>query len=249
MHTHEDLFDYESIPPGYYDAVWSRKNGIQSYWHHNKFESIKEALASKTFRSQLDIGCGPGTFVGNYLLAESSIGIDFAGTQIQYANLKYGEKAEFFKASVNQVPSKYGEFDLVTLVELIEHISVEDFKNLLNSLRLRITPQAHIVITTPNYRPPWIFLEWCLNNLARGLKYDQQHITKWNKKSLKEFLKSEGFELVHLGGIQGFAAFVSVISWRLSHRFRVVERNLTNKNGFLILAIAKPKFMASPKYN
>lgn len=87
-----------------------------------------------------------------------------------------------------------------------------------------------------------------LNHLARGLKYDQEHISKWNKRSLKEFLESEGFERVHLGGIQGFAAFVSVASWRLSHRFRVIERNLTNRSGFLILVVAKPVFTELPEW-
>jgi 2-polyprenyl-3-methyl-5-hydroxy-6-metoxy-1,4-benzoquinol methylase len=107
----------------------------------------------------LDVGCGPDTFIGNYKLAEYSTGIDFADTQIQYANLKYGEKADFFKATVNQVPARKGNFDLVTLIELIEHITIDDFKKLLKSLRSRITTEAYIVITTPNYRPPWIFME------------------------------------------------------------------------------------------
>ena len=30
-------FDYDTIPVGYYDNVYRRRRGIQSKWHHMKF--------------------------------------------------------------------------------------------------------------------------------------------------------------------------------------------------------------------
>lgn len=46
---------YDAIPTGYYDAVFHRRRGVQSKWHHLKFERLRRAVAGCT--DHLDIGC------------------------------------------------------------------------------------------------------------------------------------------------------------------------------------------------
>ena len=57
-------FNYynNSITSGYYDIIFRRKKGIQCSWHYIKFNYINKKI-SKT-NKYLDIGCGPGTFLG-----------------------------------------------------------------------------------------------------------------------------------------------------------------------------------------
>ena len=56
-------YDYSQIEAGYYDKVYRRGKGIQSRWHHHKFEMLSRAMPN--IGKVLDIGCGPGTFMGN----------------------------------------------------------------------------------------------------------------------------------------------------------------------------------------
>ena len=51
-----------SVVNGYYDIIFERKKGIQSAWHHIKFNYIKSKITKTNIH--LDIGCGPGTFLG-----------------------------------------------------------------------------------------------------------------------------------------------------------------------------------------
>jgi hypothetical protein len=55
-------YSYDSIPVGYFDAVFQRRAGVQSKWHHDKFRRIIAEIG-KTGR-HLDFGCGPGTLIG-----------------------------------------------------------------------------------------------------------------------------------------------------------------------------------------
>ena len=64
-------FDYEEIPPGYYDEAFRRGRGAQSKWHHLKFRRVAEEIAGR--RRLLDVGCGPGTFIGHMATAQESV--------------------------------------------------------------------------------------------------------------------------------------------------------------------------------
>ena len=59
-------FDYNAIPVGYYDKVWEKQKGTQSFWHDSKFRFLFKNISEKSYAFQVDIGCGPGTFLGNF---------------------------------------------------------------------------------------------------------------------------------------------------------------------------------------
>src|SRR5262245_9552091 len=77
-------FDYTTIPAGHYDRAYQRGRGIQSKWHHLKFERVAQQLAGH--ERVLDIGCGPGTLLGSLGDEHESVGVDITAPQIDYAN-------------------------------------------------------------------------------------------------------------------------------------------------------------------
>ena len=88
-------YDYDkAIPAGFYDEIYQRKAGVRFFWHDLKFRAVAARLegAGKV----LDIGCGPGTFIGNYLDGVDCLGIDFSAPQIDYANRRYGTAGHRF---------------------------------------------------------------------------------------------------------------------------------------------------------
>jgi hypothetical protein len=52
-------YSYDSIPVGYYDAVFHRRAGIQSKWHHDKFRRIIAEIGESA--SHLDMPGLPGS--------------------------------------------------------------------------------------------------------------------------------------------------------------------------------------------
>ena len=72
---------------GHYDLVHRRGRGIQSKWHHLKFQRVAQELTG--YRRVLDVGCGPGTLVGMLRRDHEAFGVDITEPQIEYANRVY----------------------------------------------------------------------------------------------------------------------------------------------------------------
>jgi SAM-dependent methyltransferase len=229
-------FDYDRLPPGYYDHVYRAGAGVQSKWHHMKFRRFAAALEG--FHRHLDIGCGPGTFIGSLAEgAHSSLGIDIAGPQIAYAETHYGGPGRSFRTiPAGPLPFTPASFDAVTLIELIEHLprpaNVELLHNALGVLR----PGGRIFVSTPNYRSAWPLVERLVSRVG-GVDYSEQHITRFHRASLRSLLEDAGATDVTVEGYMLAAPFAAGLSWRLADTLaRLEPRVLTNRLGLLLFA-------------
>ncbi|HZX84714.1 MAG TPA: class I SAM-dependent methyltransferase, partial [Reyranella sp.] len=164
-------YDYDkAIPAGFYDEIYQRRAGVRFFWHDLKFRAVAGRLegAGKV----LDVGCGPGTFIGNYLDGVDCLGIDFSAPQIDYANRRYGTAGHRF--STQALSRLDAGFDAITMIELIEHLPPAEARRLLAEARKLLSPGGRLVVTTPNYRSLWAVIEWGVN-LVSSVRYEQQH--------------------------------------------------------------------------
>ena len=98
-------FDYSTIPPGHYDLVYKRSRGIQSKWHHLKFERVLTKLEG--YERVLDVGCGPGTLVGMLGPEHEAVGVDITEEQIEYARRVYGGTGRsFYSCALEELPER-----------------------------------------------------------------------------------------------------------------------------------------------
>lgn len=209
-------YDYDAIPAGYYDHIFKKKRGVQSKWHHMKFNYVKGKLQSP--EKLLDIGCGPGTFIGTLSGTITSFGVDISATQIQYANKIYGsDSKKFFHCMATSLPFADEIFDVVTIIEVLEHLPNETTGAILREVRRVLKNNGTIIITTPNYNSYWPLLEKVVNLLG-DVQYDEQHITHFNPTSLKNVVKLAGFSNVNTEGMMGIAPFFAALNWRLADR-------------------------------
>ena len=142
-------FDYETIPDGYYDLAYRRRRGIQSKWHHLKFERVIEEM--KGHPRHLDVGCGPGTLIGLLDDRFSSTGVDISRTQIAYARREYeSDTKRFFAVHPRALPDDCRDYDVATAVELIEHLSSAGVDDVLGATIERLRCGGKLVVTTPN---------------------------------------------------------------------------------------------------
>jgi 2-polyprenyl-3-methyl-5-hydroxy-6-metoxy-1,4-benzoquinol methylase len=230
---HKLGFDYESIPPGYYDHVYYRARGAQSKWHHLKFARVAQELHG--YRRVLDIGCGPGTFVGSLGEAHECVGVDISEQQIAYACQRYGSSSRSFKACrVTDLSDDVGEFDAVSAVELIEHLSPEEVKETLEAGVARLRPGGKLVLTTPNFGGVWPVVEALLNRFG-DVEYELQHTNKFTRSSLAVLITMLGMRETRVETYLGAAPFSAPFGWTLADRLAAWERRKTERRVGLLL--------------
>jgi 2-polyprenyl-3-methyl-5-hydroxy-6-metoxy-1,4-benzoquinol methylase len=234
-------FDYEDIPPGYYDEVFRRGRGAQSKWHHLKFQRVAEEIAGH--RRLLDVGCGPGTFIAHMATAQESIGIDLSRNQIAYAERHYGGPGRrFIRCTAEQLPEEAGQFDVITAIELIEHLSPEEVKATLEAAVARLAPGGKLVLTTPNFGGVWPLVEGLVNRFG-DVSYEMQHTNKFTRSSLAVLLSMLGLREPRVSTYIGFAPFAAALGWGFSDRVAQLDAaHIEQRSGLLLLGTGiKPR--------
>ncbi len=228
-------YDYDSIPVGYYDAVFERGRGAQSKWHHLKFARFQREMTGAW--RHLDIACGPGTFIGSLDAAHHSVGIDIAEPQIAYAKERYGGHGRDFQR-VDSGPLPFGDssFDVITIIELIEHLPPHENVALIRESLRVLAPDGALLVSTPNYGGCWPVVEAMIARFG-GLSYAEQHITHYDRASLGRLLEEAGGTDVVVRAHMGLAPFVAPIGWRLADFVSSLEVDgLVNLYGLLLFA-------------
>ena len=227
-------FAYDSIEWGYYDRVFRRCAGIQSKWHHLKFARIRSEMSN--YDTHLDIGCGPGTFIGTLKSSALSVGVDIAENQIAYAQSRYGSPNHQFKCFDSiPLPFEAGTFQVVTMIELIEHLSMKDNFALMREAFRVLQPNGLILVSTPNYASLWPLVEGLVNRFGE-ISYEHQHITRFNRSSLDAFLQQAGSCHTRVDAYQFIAPFLACLNWRLADVVHRLEpKYLVSRCGLLLL--------------
>lgn len=231
-------YDYDSIPVGYYDAVYRRNSGVQSKWHHLKFADFRKDLAG--LRRHLDVGCGPGTFIGSLESEHHSTGIDIGAAQIAYAREHYGRVDRKF-AVVDPGPLPFADetFDAVTVIELIEHLPPEENASLVRESLRVLRPCGKLLVSTPNYGGFWPVVEALVNRLGK-ISYEDQHITHYDRASLHDLLARAGGTDISVRAYMGLAPFTAVFGWRIADLVARFESEAwVNAYGLLLFATAR----------
>lgn len=233
-------FDYEAgIPPGFYDEIYRRRAGVRYCWHELKFRAVARHLGRA--RRLLDIGCGPGTFIGNHAGEIEALGIDLSARQIDYAQRTYGSARHRFAARSAESLVEAGErFDAITLIEVIEHLPLADTTRLFAAVRRLLVDDGVLVVTTPNQASLWPLIELAVNALSR-VSYEAQHINNYRRGRLAAELRAAGFGRVEVGTAVGLAPFVGVLGVGVAQAADGLERAVRHLGaGNLLIAMAKP---------
>jgi 2-polyprenyl-6-hydroxyphenyl methylase/3-demethylubiquinone-9 3-methyltransferase len=155
----------------------------------------------------VDVGCGGG------LLAEGMarrgarvLGIDLAPEALAVARLhalEAGIAVEYRASAVEDLAaSESGSFDLVTCLEMLEH--VPDPSAIVEALGRLARPGGHVICSTINRNPKAFALaivgaEYVMRLLPRGT---HQYARLIRPSELSRWARAAGLELVELAGLE-----------------------------------------------
>jgi 2-polyprenyl-3-methyl-5-hydroxy-6-metoxy-1,4-benzoquinol methylase len=245
--TLKSVFNYDDIPPGYYYTAMREGSPTQRFWHGRKFEYVARLVPAGAY--VLDFGCGAGSFLA--VLAEQkpdvrAVGVDIGSSQIDFANREVaklfpGDRIKFEALSVASgvVPYPDATFDVVTSIEVIEHLHPAIAHRFLREARRLLKPGGRLIVTTPNYRSLWPLIEIVLERLS-PVKYHDQHINKFTPSSVVKFVESGGFAVQAVSTIFISAPFLAPLSFPLADAVHRMETAVQLHAGSLLVVEATP---------
>lgn len=111
----------------------------------------------------LDLGCGSGRMVFEAgRLGLESVGVDYETKAIRIAKAQAKRlrihNASFYLADITKLsPRRFGTFDYICLMEVIEHI--KDFQKVIDYAYTSLKRGGTILLTTPNDPNQWTVLD------------------------------------------------------------------------------------------
>ncbi len=189
------------VPEDYYSSGVN-SNLLQKIWHTRKWLSLNQNLANKKGRL-LDIGCADGTTTSQIKKLRpdlSVIGIDLYKPAINFAN-KNNTNIKFIVADAHKLPFKKNHFDVVTTIEVLEHM--HDSNQVIGEIHRTLKPDGTLIIVQDTdsllFKAVWWF--W---TKSKGSVWKNSHISCMRPNELIRLVKKNGFKikstkLVNLG--------------------------------------------------
>lgn len=175
----------------YYNRKYFENRNVLS---RHLVSTIKNLMQKNNLKKVLDVGCGSGKLV-QFLYNEgfNAYGCDNSKIAV-YQTRKNNVRGRIFLASASKLPFENNNFDLITSISVIEHLTQKQASNFLKEAKRILKPQGIIFIVTPNFATPLRVIQG-----KRWFGYsDPTHITFYSPSALKEILKKVDFNNFNL---------------------------------------------------
>jgi len=172
------------------------RDRIDQHW-----QSDERALRPLAGKTALDVGCGAGLLCEPLArLGATVTGIDAAPELIEAARAHAEGQRLAITYRVGGVEALEGQYDLVTAMEVIEHVA--DPAAFVRSLADRLAPGGLLILSTPN-RTGWsklltITLAEGFGRIPRGTHDYEQFIPP---ERMDELLTAAGLHQIDIAGI------------------------------------------------
>lgn len=187
---------------------WDRQGSFKTLHHVNpvrlRYLEDRIGLAGKRV---LDVGCGGGLLCEEMARHGAAVtGLDAALTLVRVADLhrlESGLDIEYVHATAETLAESHpGEYDVVTCMELVEH--VPDPRSLVGACAALVRPGGHVVFSTISRTlKAWLYAvvaaEYVLGLIPRGT-HDYQKLVR--PSELAAWGRAADLELVEICGLR-----------------------------------------------
>jgi 2-polyprenyl-3-methyl-5-hydroxy-6-metoxy-1,4-benzoquinol methylase len=198
---HEIVEKKLGIPPDYqYKAIRS-SNFLQSNWHANKFTALQYCLDLNKTTCVLDLGVGSGNFELIFAHNVKKItAVDYHKEALDFLRSKLQEKqirnVRLIHSDIRKLHKiqKIGTYDLVILIDVIEHIQLKEASKVIKFLKKILSPEGSVCVVTPNYHSLWLVIEEILDTFTIVPHFaGHQHLAQYHAENLKDMFEKNGF--------------------------------------------------------
>ena len=198
IHDNDDYFEHP------YFMVRREASPAQRRRCRDVFECLAPALDAAALRGEpiLDIGCDTGVFLqgAQEEFGILPIGVDVCRRSVDAAR-QHGVQA--YRATIETAPAELTGLQLITAIDVIEHVS--DPGAFLREIRRRLRPGGLVYLETPNIRSVVYRFGGALAALTGGRPaglierlFPPQHIQYFTRESLQSLAAGVGLEVVRL---------------------------------------------------
>jgi SAM-dependent methyltransferase len=173
----------------WYEATYQGRDSTVMPLEPGHLFFLSDPLAPKHGRL-LDLGCG----TGNFLAAARDSGFDVTGIEpnrnaVCFAKEHYA-LCNVFATSPSQFQQAHPleKFGTVTFFEVLEH--QEDPQAFLDTAKLFLSEDGFIAVSVPNRN------RWQTDD--DPLDFPPNHLTRWSPAALRNFIESNGFDVLSL---------------------------------------------------
>jgi 2-polyprenyl-3-methyl-5-hydroxy-6-metoxy-1,4-benzoquinol methylase len=211
-----------------YQGVFDDKM-IQAHLHEFVESSFADNLAavivgsSRPGETLLDIGAGYGAFVLSCRRhGLNAVGFELAAFEVEIAKQRFGRLEPstdaatiFYKGDAGKLPFKNSSFDIVSLLNVLEH--VPDYRSVLHEAVRVLRPHGRLFVVCPNYAAfrkeahyhvPWLPLlprriaAAYLRFLGRNPAFFEHHIYYCTNSGVLNALRKLGTEPAGLDALR-----------------------------------------------
>jgi ubiquinone/menaquinone biosynthesis C-methylase UbiE len=168
---------------------------VADTWDAALCEAITRSGQSPTTIRLLDYGCGDGKYFHHFtanrgLSAENVYGAEVSSRRVQRCHDMGWTNASLIQGT-GPLPYKDSSFDIINMMEVIEHIPAELGSHTVAELRRVLRPGGMLLVSTPNY-PIKRFYDWSdafLHRKWSRLRDDPTHVTHFSEQRLRNLLE------------------------------------------------------------
>lgn len=157
-----------------------------------EFQRTARLAVRKQLMNVLDVGCGAGAFLDLARMA----GLNTFGLELNpAAAAKARAKGhQIFDRLLHELPvdAYPGGFDLITLFQVLEHVT--DPVSVIKQASARLKPGGYVSIAVPNKSGLYRFLPW------DPAQWPPHHVSRWCLRDFQTLSKQTGLRLVGSGG-------------------------------------------------
>jgi len=144
-------FPYHYIPSFENGNFTQVKTLSWGYEYISYVRFVIEKVEELEFDSLLDVGCGDGRFLyeaSRVFPGKKLVGVDFSERAINYAQI-INQNSEFIHGSVYDNTLIRDKFELITLIETLEHIPPDNVILFIKSMHNLLKDDGLLLVTVP----------------------------------------------------------------------------------------------------
>ncbi|HVX14551.1 MAG TPA: class I SAM-dependent methyltransferase [Pirellulales bacterium] len=151
----------------------------------------------------LDYGSGPGHLVERFLpFAKGGSGADTSPVTVAQVNARFKGATNWHQCvHISDLPTDLPSdaFDLVTCLEVVEHLDDNTLADTLNELARITRPNGHVLLSTPYAEDLSASMSYC--PFCDHAYHRWQHVQSFTPERLQRMLDARGLEVVFCRGV------------------------------------------------